>query len=69
MGLKQLTPAEEKTEFALWAISKAPLLISTDLSQISSYSLQILQNKNLIAVNQDPTSKQATCVYNCLGDV
>ena len=51
VGLKQLTPNEERTEFALWAISKAPLIISTDLSQLSSYSLAFLKNKALIAVN------------------
>jgi alpha-galactosidase len=51
VGLKQLTPNEERTQFALWAISKAPLLISADLSQISSNSLAILKNKALIAVN------------------
>ena len=57
VGLKQLTTEEERTNFALWAIAKAPLLISADLSTISQSSLSILKNKNLIAVNQDPTSK------------
>jgi len=29
--------------------------------------LNILKNPYLIRVNQDKTSKQATCVYNCGG--
>ena len=69
VGSKYLSAAEERTQFSLWAISKAPLLISADLSKISTFSLSILKSRPLIAVNQDPTSKQAVCVYNCGGDV
>jgi alpha-galactosidase len=40
------------THFALWAFSKAPLLIGCDLSTVSQQSLDILMNKELIAINQ-----------------
>lgn len=51
-GLMTLT--EEKTHFALWCFSKAPLIIGTDLETIQKMqpqSLAILQNQNLIAIN------------------
>ena len=61
-GKYGLTIEEEKTHFALWAIAKAPLIIGADLRSIRSESLQILKNKDLIAVNQDPLSPQARCI-------
>ena len=42
---------EEQTHFALWALTKAPLIIGADLRSISQDSLQILKNKDLISVN------------------
>lgn len=57
IGNGGLTLEEEKTHFALWAVSKAPLIIGTDLTKIAFESLMIIKNKELIAVNQDPTSQ------------
>ena len=51
VGVGGLTLEEEKTHFALWAVSKAPLIIGADLVTISDESLQILKNKDLIAIN------------------
>ena len=65
IGNKGLSIEEEKTHFALWAIAKAPLIMGSDLTTIEKESLDILMNKELIAVNQDPTSKQATCRQGC----
>ena len=56
-GKNGLTLAEERTHFALWCIMKAPLIIGADLRSIKKESLDILMNKELVAVNQDPTSK------------
>lgn len=69
IGIKQLSSQEERSQFALWAIAKAPLLISANLTSITPNSLAILKNRNLIRINQDPTSNQAQCIFNCLGDV
>lgn len=49
-----MTYEEEKSHFALWAIVKAPLIIGSHLVNITQESLDILRNKNLIEVNQDP---------------
>jgi len=39
---------------ALWSIMSAPLILSVDLRTISSWARDIILNKNLIAINQDP---------------
>ncbi|XP_040384052.1 alpha-galactosidase-like isoform X4 [Oryza brachyantha] len=44
--------------FSLWAISKAPLIIGCDVSHMSQQTYDILANKEVIAVNQDPLGVQ-----------
>jgi hypothetical protein len=39
---------------ALWSIMAAPLIMSVDLRTIPNWAREIILNKNLIAVNQDP---------------
>ncbi len=58
VGNGDLSNAEEVSQFSLWAISKAPLLIGSDLSKISGASLETLKNPEVIAVNQDPLGIQ-----------
>ncbi|KAK5987843.1 putative alpha-galactosidase B [Cladobotryum mycophilum] len=48
-----LSPEETRTHFALWAAMKSPLLIGTDLKQLSQDSINVLKNKHLLAFNQD----------------
>lgn len=43
---------------ALWAIMAAPLLMSNDLRNICPKAKELLQNKYIIAINQDPQGKQ-----------
>ncbi|KAF8576670.1 carbohydrate-binding module family 35 protein [Ramaria rubella] len=57
VGNTGLTVDEQKTHFALWAAAKSPLLISTNLTNVSTTTLNILKNKNILAVNQDPLGK------------
>lgn len=49
---------QQITQMAFWAIMAAPLLMSNDLRQISSKAKALLQNKEVIAINQDPLGKQ-----------
>mmetsp|Transcript_15798 Transcript_15798/g.24317 ORF Transcript_15798/g.24317 Transcript_15798/m.24317 type:complete len:208 (+) Transcript_15798:495-1118(+) len=65
IGNGGLTYEEEKSHFALWAISKAPLIIGCDLTLVEDSSLEILTNEEIIAVNQDLGSEQARCVVGC----
>lgn len=43
---------------ALWAIMAAPLLMSNDLRDICPRSKELLQNRHIIAISQDPLGKQ-----------
>jgi len=45
---------EAKSHFTAWALMKSPLLISTDLAKASKETLEILKNREIIAINQDP---------------
>lgn len=53
VGNGGMTTAEYISHFSLWAISKAPLLIGCDVSNMSNATLAILSNREVIAVNQD----------------
>ena len=53
VGNGNLTLEETRTHFALWAMMKAPLLIGTDITNLTQTNIDILQNKQLIAFNQD----------------
>ncbi|XP_041359889.1 alpha-N-acetylgalactosaminidase-like [Gigantopelta aegis] len=55
-----LSPDQEKTQFAMWAMFAAPLLMSNDLRSISSVSRELLLNTRIIAVNQDKLGVQGT---------
>jgi alpha-galactosidase len=48
-----LTPNEQLTHMALWALQAAPLLIGADLSKIDEWTTNVLGNREMLAVNQD----------------
>lgn len=60
IGNGNLSAAEERAHFGLWAIAKSPIILGTDLTKIPSSSLAIIKNKGIIAINQDPLGKAAT---------
>ncbi|KAG9450882.1 hypothetical protein H6P81_010847 [Aristolochia fimbriata] len=47
------------THYSIWAISKAPLLIGCDVRNATKETMDIIGNKEVIAVNQDPVGVQA----------
>nr|WNH96173.1 His-tagged human alpha-galactosidase A R252T [synthetic construct] len=49
---------QQVTQMALWAIMAAPLFMSNDLRHISPQAKALLQDKDVIAINQDPLGKQ-----------
>lgn len=53
-----MTTTEYKTQFSLWAILAAPLIASTDLRHITESTLKIFENRDVIAVDQDPAGIQ-----------
>lgn len=52
-----LTKGQSRAQMAMWAMWSSPLLMSTDLENIDPEAKRILQNKEIIAVNQDPLGK------------
>ncbi|KAH7486154.1 alpha-D-galactopyranosidase [Fusarium oxysporum f. sp. albedinis] len=54
-----LTPAEERTHFAIWCITKSPIILGTDMTKLNSDEVKLITNKGLLAVNQDSLSKPA----------
>jgi alpha-galactosidase len=57
-----LTAAETQSQMSLWAEMAAPLISSTDLTSISPAALEVLGNKSIIAVDQDPLGVQGSIV-------
>lgn len=48
------TDTEYQTHFALWAMMNSPLMIGCDIRTLSPKAKEILTNRDLIAINQDP---------------
>lgn len=59
-----LKPEEEEVHFGMWCIMSSPLLIGCDMTTIPEASLNLLRNKELIALNQDPLGLQAYVVQH-----
>ena len=56
---RSMTAEEDKTHFGMWCIMNSPLLIGCDLTTIKTTTLNLLRNKELIALNQDTLYQQA----------
>lgn len=59
VGNGGMTKDEYIVHFSLWAISKAPLLLGCDIRNMTRETMDIITNKEVIAVNQDPYGFQA----------
>lgn len=53
-----MTYEEDKTHFSLWAMMAAPLMAGNDIRKMSPQTKEILTNKNIIAIDQDPLGIQ-----------
>lgn len=67
VGNGGMTDNEYRSQFSLWSIMAAPLLIGTDLRTIKPAALKILLNKDVIAVDQDPLGIQGKQVSDADG--
>ena len=59
---------EDKTHFSMWCMLNSPLLAGNDLRSMSKQTIEILCNKEIIALNQDPGFRQGTKILT-EGDV
>jgi len=57
-----LTPDEQYTHVSLWCMLAAPLLIGCDMTKLDEFTLSLLTNDEVLAIDQDELGKQATCV-------
>jgi alpha-galactosidase len=55
-----MTLAESRSQLALWAMMSAPLILSSDIDQLSPAAIRILGNHAVLAVDQDPLGRMAT---------
>lgn len=58
VGNPGLTLAESRAQFSLWCMLAAPLFAGNDLRAVKPEILEILLNKEAIAIDQDPLGKQ-----------
>ena len=56
----RLTPDEQYTHVSLWCLLAAPLLIGCDMTKFDDFTLSLLTNDEVLAIDQDPLGKQAT---------
>ncbi|KAJ4876071.1 Alpha-galactosidase 1 [Raphanus sativus] len=59
VGIGGMTKDEYIVHFSIWAISKAPLLLGCDIRNMTKETMEIVANKEVIAINQDPHGVQA----------
>ena len=53
------TIAEYQSQMSLWCLMASPLMISNDIRNMDEETRQILTNKDIIAIDQDPLGIQA----------
>lgn len=69
VGNGKLTYDENISHFSLWCMMCAPLILGNDLRKISQNVLDIVTNKNMIAINQDKLGKPAKRIIKGKVDV
>jgi len=58
VGNGGMTDTEYRSHFSLWCIMAAPLIAGNDLANMTPATREILTNREVIAVDQDPLGKQ-----------
>ncbi|MEU5954532.1 NPCBM/NEW2 domain-containing protein [Streptomyces sp. NPDC047525] len=58
VGNGGMTDTEYRTHFSMWSIMASPLLIGSDLRKATPETFEIIGNKEVIAVDQDPLGRQ-----------
>ncbi len=55
----KLTPHEQLTHITLWCMLAAPLLLGCDLEKLNKFTIDLMTNTEVLAVNQDELGVQA----------
>ena len=67
MGNFGLSPAAERIQIGMWSMFSSPLLMSVDLRSVKPASKALLQNKRILAINQDKLGKAAKRILSVSG--
>ena len=59
LHVTRLTPAEQYSHLSLWCLLSAPLLIGCDLDRLDAFTLNLLTNDEVLAVDQDALGRSA----------
>lgn len=63
VGNGGLTDTENRSHFTMWAMFAAPLIAGNDLRSMDAATKEILTNKEVIAIDQDPLGQEGTRVW------
>jgi len=58
----KLTVDEQYTHISAWCLMSVPLLLGNDLTKLDDFTISLLTNDEVLAVNQDPLGNQATVI-------
>ncbi len=58
----RLTPAEQYSEVSLFCLLSAPLLIGCPIEQLDPFTVSLLTNDEVLAIDQDPLGRSARLV-------
>jgi alpha-galactosidase len=62
LHLTHLTPDEQYTHISLWCLLSAPLLIGCDMDRLDPFTLNLLGNDEVLALDQDALGRPAVRV-------
>ena len=60
----RLTPNEQYSHISLFALLSSPLLIGCPIDQLDEFTLNLLNNDEVIAIDQDPLGSSARLISN-----
>jgi alpha-galactosidase len=63
VGNGGMSDTEYKTHMSLWSMLAAPLLAGNDLRHVEPSIMEILANRDVIAIDQDPAGQPAQCAW------
>ena len=67
VGNRGLSYEEQRSQMTMWSIMAAPIMISSDVRNMSNETKELYLNKDMIAINQDSLGVQGHRVSNVNG--
>ena len=64
-GAQGITDEQAALQMGAWAIFAAPLIMGNDVRNLTKAQRNILLNKSVIAINQDPLGIYSTLTASC----